>query len=161
MRALYAGVDRCGDVMYTEAILRNEDITMAIEDQLKEAVKARNLTRHSRYTKTRNLINSFLEQELPEAIRADQDRLKVLVTTLPATSKEVQTWDIPSVSVEKLVWDVLEDYTTPTGPSGKESLMDDYVDDVFKPYLTNYQAIKIRTQEGEDILRLTFFINQG
>lgn len=134
---------------------------MAIEDQLKEAVKARNLTRHSRYTKTRNLINSFLEQELPEAIRADQDRLKVLVTTLPATSEEVQKWDTTSVSVEKLVWNVLEDYTTPTGPSGKESLMDDYVDDVFKPYLTNYQAIKIRTQDGDVILRLTFFINQG
>ena len=134
---------------------------MAIEDQLKEAVKARNLTRHSRYTKTRNLINSFLEQELPEAIRADQDRLKVLVTTLPATSEEVHKWDTTSVSVEKLVWDVLEDYTTPTGPSGKESLMDDYVDDVFKPYLTNYQAIKIRTQDGDVILRLTFFINQG
>ena len=132
---------------------------MEIEDQLKEAVRDRNLARHSRYAKTHKLINSFLERELPEAIRADQESLKILVTTLPATSEEVHKWDTTSVSVEKLVWDVLEDYTTPTGPSGKESLMDDYVDDVFKPYLTNYQAIKIRTQEGEDILRLTFFVN--
>ena len=58
---------------------------MAIEDQLKEAVRARNLARHSRYAKTHTLINSFLEQELPEAIRADQESLKILVTTLPAT----------------------------------------------------------------------------
>lgn len=133
---------------------------MEIEDQLKEAVRDRNLARHSRYAKTHKLINSFLERELPEAIRADQESLKILVTTLPATSKEVQSWDTASVSVEKLVWNVLENYAIPDAVAfPNESLINEYVDDVFKPYLTQGRVTEIRTLNGDDILRLTFFVN--
>lgn len=133
---------------------------MEIEDQLKEAVRARNLARHSRYAKTHTLINSFLEQELPEAIRADQESLKILVTTLPATSNKVQSWDTASVSVEQLVWNVLDNYAiTDAVTFPDESLINDYVDDVFKPYLTQGRVTKIHSGGGDDILLLTFFVN--
>lgn len=93
---------------------------MNIQDQLEMAVENRDLKRVMVNTRVRTYINNYLEENLPKTISDDKNWLKLTM---------------PYSKVYNDIWHELIDYADNRSTPSKGSIINDHVDDVYKPYL--------------------------
>lgn len=123
---------------------------MDIRDQLSLALIMRNVKRNPAAPSTepkiedvRSYINSFLAYHLPSAIAMDQ---------------EVLTLEVDKGLVSPKVWDVLESYVVSVEWAfPAKFIMEDYADEVYKPYLA---GSKVFASRGRTRLFIAFYLYQ-
>ena len=123
---------------------------MDIRDQLSLALIMRNVKRNPTAPSTepkiedvRSYINSFLAYKLPSAIAMDQ---------------EVLTLEVDKGLVSPKVWDVLESYVVSVEWAfPAKFIMEDYADEVYKPYLA---GSKVFASRGRTRLFIAFYLYQ-
>lgn len=125
---------------------------MNIKEQLKMAVENRELKRAKANTEVRNYINDYLEENLPKAISEDRTML---------------VWRLGFSKVPRGVWDELDSYDKGLKEVSYKSIIKDYVDEVYKPYLVGdevevYVPDYIIFDENSETfkLRVVFYLNQ-
>ena len=122
---------------------------MDIRDQLSLAVIMRNLKRHtaaSPANDTDNVgayLNRRLAETLPSAIAGDEEYLVLTVNNEYVTS---------------YLWEKLESYLVADWSVPHKSIMEDYADEVYKPYLV---GSKVTRGRNNSVLEITFYLNQN
>ena len=116
---------------------------MDIKEKLEQAVEARkNLEKQQAIQEPKvtlaSFINQYLENNLPKAI---------------ATGEHVVVMQLYPMDTPSYLWDELARFV----PSVREwvshnKLIGDYVDDVYKPYLTGDTIVRVENQNRIDII---------
>lgn len=114
---------------------------MDIEEELKQAVVARNAKRKANSEELPKIINEFLKENLPAAIAED---------------KPTVTIGFDKENVSEKTWDELVDYYV-EGGQYRKNLFDIIVSDVYKPYLSDY----IISASYLNPITIKFYLEQG
>ena len=119
---------------------------MTIEEELKQAVVARNANRKAKGDELPKRINEFLGITLPNAIAKDE----------PLVSMAFKRENVPDT-----VWDELNTYGTKTSYGKyRKNMLDLIVDDVYKPYLSDYSMSIGQLNSADRPIRIKFYLNQ-
>lgn len=119
---------------------------MTKEEELEQAVATRNANRKAKDEELPKIINEFLGNTLARAIAQDDQLVSI------AFNRE---------NVSEELWEELNTYGTKT-PYGKyhKNLMDLIVEDVYKPYLSDYSISIGHLKSNELSIRIKFYLNQ-
>lgn len=122
---------------------------MDIRDQLNLAVIMRNLKRHTSTspdiytTNVGTYLNKHLANTLPSAIAGDAKHLVLTVHNECVTS---------------YLWEKLESYLVADWTAPHKFIMEDYVDEVYKPYLV---GSKVTRGRNNSMIEIAFYLSQN
>lgn len=122
---------------------------MDIRDQLNLAVIMRNLKRRtatSPANDTANVgayLNRRLAETLPSAIASD---------------KSLVTLEVARVYVPSNLWEELESYLVADWTVPHKFIMEDYADEVYRPYLV---GSKVTRGRNNSVLEIAFYLSQN
>lgn len=122
---------------------------MDIRDQLNLAVIMRNLKRHTSTspdiytTNVGTYLNQRLANTLPSAIARDEEYLVLTVNNEYVTS---------------YLWEKLESYLVADWTAPHKFIMEDYADEVYKPYLV---GSKVTRGRNNSVIEITFYLSQN
>lgn len=119
---------------------------MTIEEALKQAVEKRNAKRNAKAKELPKNINDFLGSILPIAIAQDKPTVSVV---------------FKRENVSKTLWNELVEYGTKNLYGNyRKNMLDLIVDDVYRPYLSDY-SISIGYLKSDELpIRVSFYIKQ-
>ena len=119
---------------------------MTIEEELKQAVVARNAKRKAKSDELPKRINEFLGSTLAKAIAEDEPTISVV---------------FKRENVSEELWDKLNDYGLKNAMGNyRKNMLDLIVDDVYKPYLSDYSMSIGYLKSNELPIRVSFYIKQ-
>lgn len=119
---------------------------MKIEEELKQAVLARDLKRKAKSEELPKRINEFLGNTLAKAIAEDEPLVSIV-------------FNRENVSEE--LWDKLNDYGLKNARGNyHKNMLDLIVDEVYKPYLSDYSMSIDHLKSDNVPIRVSFYINQ-
>lgn len=119
---------------------------MTTEEALKQAVEKRNAKRNAKAKELPKHINDFLGSILPIAIAQDKPTVSVV---------------FKRENVSKTLWDELVEYGTKNLYGNyRKDMLDLIVEDVYKPYLSDYSVTAVYLSNNELHIRVTFTLEQ-
>lgn len=119
---------------------------MTIEEELKQAVVARNAKRKAKSDELPKRINEFLGSTLAKAIAEDEPLVSIV---------------FKHENVSEELWDEIVEYGTKNAYGNyRKNMLDLIVEDVYKPYLSDY-SISIGYINSDELpIRVSFYIKQ-
>ena len=119
---------------------------MTKEEELKQAVATRNAKRKAKGDELPKIINEFLGNTLARAIAQDEPLVSVV---------------FKRESVSEELWDEIFEYGTKNSYGKyRKNMLDLVVDDVYKPYLSDYSMSIDHLKSDNVPVRVSFYINK-
>ena len=119
---------------------------MTKEEELKQAVTERNAKRKAKSDELPKRINEFLGITLPTAIAQDEPLVSIV---------------FKRENVSEELWDEIVEYGTKNSYGNyRKNMLDLIVDDVYRPYLSDYSMSIGYLKSNELPIRVSFYIKQ-